>query len=457
MKYTLNNANNYIQLNKNKVNEQYKLKFHMMPPVGWMNDPNGLVKFEDNYHLFYQYYPYESKWGPMHWGHFVSKDLISYEDVDVALAPTNQEVESGCWSGGAFVKDDTLNLIYTRHYELNDFKSQQQCIATSTDGLQFTKREKPLFNNDELPENISKSDFRDPFVFYKNGYYYMLVGGKLNTDEGIIVVLKSMKLDDFKFDFIIGPYYELGNMGECPAYHNVDGMDIIVASGCAVKQKGNNYKNCNSSVYLAGKLDLENKKFDIVKIEEIDKGDTYYAPQFISNNDEPIMIGWMEMWGKEYPTAKMNHNWIGALSIPRKLSWKNNTLYQEPIDSIKGYYKNTYKYEEGKIKSISDITISAKDYFSIKFNGDNGCFEIGNNEHGVYLDTTGSNNLNETLRHTNDNYKEVKVRVLLDKSSVEMFINDGVETITSRVYIDGDYSLDLSNREIDITINEIEV
>ena len=456
MKYTINNANNYIQLNKNTVNQQYRLKFHMMPPIGWMNDPNGLAKFNGKYHVCYQYHPYDTKWGPMHWGHFISEDLITYEDVDVALAPENQEIECGCWSGGAIVENDKLNLIYTRHYESKEYKTQQQCIASSNDGLHFEKRVKPLFDNNELPENINKSDFRDPFIFEKNGYYYMLVGGKLNTDEGIIVVLKSDKLENFKYDFYIGPYYELGNMGECPSYHNVDGIDVIVASGCAVKQVENNFKNCNSSVYIAGKLDLENKKFDVIKIDEIDKGDTYYAPQFISNNDEPVMIGWMEMWGKEYPLDRMNHNWNGALSIPRKLSWKNNTIYQEPIESINKYYKNTYKYESGSISSISDITINASEYFNIVFQGENGHFEIGSNETGVYLNTTGSNNSNETIRNTNNVYLNSKIRVLLDKSSVEIFVNDGKETITSRIFIDGNYELITSNN-INIIVNEIEV
>ena len=455
MKYTINKANEYIQLNKNIVNQQFRLKFHMMPPIGWMNDPNGLSKYNGEYHLFYQYYPYDSKWGPMHWGHFVTKDLIKYDDVDVALAPTNQDVESGCWSGSAIVANDCLNLIYTRHYEINEYKTQQQCIASAKDGINFAKRDEPLFNNDELPENISRRDFRDPYVFYKNGYYYMLVGGKLDTNEGVIVVLKSLTLDNFKFDFIIGPFYELGDMGECPSYFEVDGIDVIVVSGCGVKQKENNFRNCNSSVYLAGKFDFDNKKFNVIKIEEIDKGDTFYAPQFINNNDEPIMIGWMEMWGKEYPTT--SHNWNGALSIPRKLTWKNNTLYQEPINSISKYYKNTYKYTSGSIKCISDITINANEYFSIKFEGLNGYFELGNNEDGVYLNTKGSNNLNECIRHTNNKYQNVELRILLDTSSVEIFVNGGMETITSRVFIGGDYSLKISNENIDILVNEIEV
>ena len=78
MKFTIEQANSYIEQNKEKVNDLYRLKYHMIPPIGWMNDPNGLIKINETYHLFYQYYPYDSKWGPMHWGHFSSKDLIAF-------------------------------------------------------------------------------------------------------------------------------------------------------------------------------------------------------------------------------------------------------------------------------------------------------------------------------------------------------------------------------------------
>ncbi|MBQ3253602.1 MAG: GH32 C-terminal domain-containing protein [Acholeplasmatales bacterium] len=455
MEYTLDNANSYINENISKINNKYRLKFHMMPPIGWMNDPNGLVKFQDKYHLFYQYYPYEAKWGPMHWGHFSSYDLIKYNNEPVALAPENQDIESGCWSGGAIAVDNKLNLIYTRHYENNNFKQQQQYLAHSYDGLNFEKELKPLFDNNDLPSNVSRVDFRDPFPIYKNGNYYILVGGKLDTDEGVLLVLKSDHLGDFKYDFMIGPLYEFGNMCECPTYYNVDGIDIVLASGCVVQRRDNNFKNCNSSFYIAGYIDFEAKKIDIIKIDELDKGDTFYAPQFINGSNEPIMIAWMEMWGKKYPTEK--DGWVGAFSIPRKLNWKNNTLYQTPIDNIKNYYKKTYNYQGEEVSRISDIYIECDCNFNIVFKATNGSFEIGSNDTGVYLDTTNSNNLNECIRYTNYKYKNSKIRVLLDVSSVEIFVDNGKESITSRVYLDSNYKLKLSNKNIKILINEIEV
>ena len=110
---TLFQANEYINKNKHKVNLQFRLKYHAMPEIGWMNDPNGLVFYRGQYHIFYQFHPYQSVWGPMHWGHMVSQDLIHFEHQPVALAP-DQADESGCFSGSAVVdiKDpQQLNLV----------------------------------------------------------------------------------------------------------------------------------------------------------------------------------------------------------------------------------------------------------------------------------------------------------------------------------------------------------
>ena len=79
--YTVAKANSYILNNKDKVNPRYRLKYHFMPPIGWMNDPNGLVKYKNEYHIFYQFYPYDSVWGPMHWGHAKSIDLIHFKSI----------------------------------------------------------------------------------------------------------------------------------------------------------------------------------------------------------------------------------------------------------------------------------------------------------------------------------------------------------------------------------------
>ena len=455
MNYTIESANSFIAENKGKVEQKYRLKYHMMPPCGWMNDPNGLIKINDTYHLFYQFYPYDSKWGPMHWGHFETKDLISYEDKSVAIAPTDQSVESGCFSGGAFLDSRELNLIYTRHFEKENFKSEKIYLAKSTNYETFDKCESIVFDNESLPKNLSRSDFRDPYLKNINGVNYIFIGGKdVVLNQGVIIVLKSDTLDNFKYDFTIGPFYELGDMGECPSLVTIDGKDVIVLSGCNVKEKDNNYKNVNSSVFVIGKIDYDAKKMDIFNIKEIDKGDTFYAPQFI-NNEDGIMIGWLEMWGKPYPTDLWHHNWVGAYSIPRKITIVDNDIYQMPIDSIKKYYKNTYKYNNQKVSKTSDLLIKFASKFRIEFKSSNGTFVLSNDEY-ISLDTSNSNNMNPCIRHTNNKYANGEIRVLLDNSSVEIFVNNGIEAISSRIYLDSDYELEVTG-QVDILVNEIEV
>ena len=99
------------------TNERYRLGYHLMPASGWMNDPNGFSYYNGYYHLFYQYYPYAAEWGPMHWGHARSKDLIHWETLPVALVPTRPQ--DGCFSGSAVAFDDRLWLIYTGNHVID--------------------------------------------------------------------------------------------------------------------------------------------------------------------------------------------------------------------------------------------------------------------------------------------------------------------------------------------------
>ena len=147
MAYSTKQANEYIAANAPSVNGAYGPKYHVIPPIGWMNDPNGLVYFRGKYHLFYQYNPYSEDPGAMHWGHAVSDDLISYADAGVALAPTEKD-ETSCFSGGGIAVDGALNLLYTRHYEISDTKKEKVCLVKSLDGKEFLKKRHSVFNND---------------------------------------------------------------------------------------------------------------------------------------------------------------------------------------------------------------------------------------------------------------------------------------------------------------------
>lgn len=431
---SVESANDYILKCKSTVDGKYRLKYHMAPPIGWMNDPNGLIYFDGEYRLYYQTYPFGSTNGVMHWGGYVSNDLISYNDLGVVIAPDSNG--ENIFSGGAIEKDGKIYALYTRHYEHYGEKSEEVHLAISENGRDFELCGK-VFDNQTLPQNISRVDFRDPCPVKVGDKFFAFVGGKdINTNQGLIVVLGG-ELTDLEYKFTIGPFYELGDMGECPSYCRVDGKDVLVASGCNVAQRGNDFKNVNSSVFIVGDIDFESGKMDVDFIREIDKGDTFYAPQFINGEKTPTIIGWFEMWGKRYPTHEWGHGWVGAFTVPRKLCIKDNQVIQTPVESLERYERDA---ADGVIPKCADIRLNCSGNGSLTLKADNGEVTVGF-DGGIYLDTQNANNLNGCVRRTDGTYKNCCVRILLDVSGIEVFVDGGRETISSRIYLDGDYSL----------------
>lgn len=140
----LEQAEQTLEKAQSEINPRWYPRYHLAARAGWMNDPNGLVWFDGWYHVFYQHHPYSTKWGPMHWGHARSKDLIHWEHLPVALAPEGPADKDGCFSGSAVVDGDTLALIYTGHKfhgsaDTDDNLYQVQCLATSRDGIHFER------------------------------------------------------------------------------------------------------------------------------------------------------------------------------------------------------------------------------------------------------------------------------------------------------------------------------
>lgn len=431
----LSKANAYIAKTKKSVNGKYRLKYHVMPPVGWMNDPNGLIYFGGKYHLYYQFNPYDTDTGKMCWGHVVSDDLISHTDCGVALMheATNERV----FSGGAIQTEDGITAYYTLHVEEGESKTEEVYKATSADGKEFKNCVK-VFNNSDLPANLSRIDFRDPCPVKIGDMYYVFVGGKeIASNRGVIIVLCGKSPEKLKYKFYLGPYYELGDMGECPSYFKINGKDVLVVSGCHVHSRNNDFKNMNSSVFIVGKIDFERGAMEIDFIREIDKGDAFYAPQFVRGTDRPVMIGWFEMWNKPYPTRDMGHGWVGAFTIPRELQYRDGDIFQTPVRELKDYLFDAAK---GEVPACSVIEFSFFGEGSVTIEGDNGKVIIGN-DGGVYLDTRSANNSFGSIRRTNLNYGSCEVKILLDISGIEVFVDGGREVISSRIYIDGNYRI----------------
>ena len=303
-----------LKENPREINDLFRPKYHMTPKAGWMNDPNGLIYFKNEYHLYFQSNPFRTKPGQMIWGHFVSPDLISFKELDYALAL--EKDGENAYSGGAIEVDNEINIFYTLHTEkhpqlirfdgevldgdevLNeeenekrktiyrpnegkDIKEEDVYHSISKDGLYFD-RGQLVFDNETLPENLSRTDFRDPNPVKIGDTYYLFVGGKdLELNQGVIIVLKSKTLDHFEYAFYLGPYYALGDMAECPSYMRIGDKDVIIACGSNTPRKDNDFRNINSSIFIVGNLDFDRGTMKVDFIKEIDKGDSYYAPQFI--------------------------------------------------------------------------------------------------------------------------------------------------------------------------------
>ena len=178
----LREVRNYEETFEKGIKEQERPAFHLSPRVGWMNDPNGFSFYDGKYHLFYQYYPYNSHWGLMHWGHAVSSDLLHWEYLPAALAPDEAYDKDGCFSGSAVTLPDGKQLLmYTgvakeTQEDGSVCEVQRQCIAVG-DGINYEKYAgNPVLTEADLPEGSSRFDFRDPKVWQgSDGSYYAVV------------------------------------------------------------------------------------------------------------------------------------------------------------------------------------------------------------------------------------------------------------------------------------------
>ncbi|MFU2221459.1 glycoside hydrolase family 32 protein [Streptococcus pluranimalium] len=448
--YTVERANQFIQKNKDEVNRKFKPKHHFSAEIGWINDPNGFVYFQGEYHLFYQFYPYDSVWGPMHWGHAKTKDFVNWEHLPVALAPDMPYDKDGCFSGSAIVKDDVLWLMYTGNVEQEDGTIRQiQNMAYSKDGIHFEKiAENPVATGDILPDELVKSDFRDPKIFEKEGRYYAVVAAKHQEDIGTIVLLGSDNLIDWEFESIfLKGTPEQGIMWECPDYFNIDGNDILMMSPMRVKQKHYDFKNINSSVIMTGKVDWNTKTFTLHNMKELDHGHDFYAPQSLEDDEgRRIVIAWLHTWGRQLPSHDLKHKWAGSMTLPRQLTYKDGQLLQTILpESLQSLSK--IDVDDNPISSgVLEIDINGNLLMRFGSSDDYIDFGFDKEENLVYIDRKGLKRLpkgDETweISERKVQIQAKKLLILFDSNSIEIIVNNGEESLSSAFYIDGEHYL----------------
>lgn len=459
-----------IKAQQNKVNnyynELYRPQYHFTPKKNWNNDPNGLIYYKGEYHLFYQYYPKAMEWGPMHWGHAVSKDLLHWKNLPIALYPDSLGY---IFSGSAVVdkyntagfqegNEKTLVAIFTYHNPKTHVESQ--AIAYSTDKGRTWKKYK---GNPVIP-NPGSRDFRDPKVrWYAPDKKWIMVV----SCHDHVAFYSSPDLKNWTKESDFGKNAgSHGGVWECPDLFplKIGGMHqkkwILTVNNNGSPAGG------RSTQYFIGNFDGHKFVADDKKTRWLNAGADEYAGITWSNTaDRTIFIGWIDNWPAENKNIP-SYIWRGGMTLPivlslEKLNDSTIFLVKQPVKELqklehpifssdhiklsKGAWEKTFTGNElsssvirlkAEMENSSQIKVSLKNdldqYINIIYN---------KRDHQLIIDRTHADrddlHANSVRKHAVNipvDLSTVEMEIFYDRSTVEVFFNDGRWITTDLVF-----------------------
>ncbi|WP_392551516.1 glycoside hydrolase family 32 protein [Orbus wheelerorum] len=456
MKALLTKGNQAVEDLAKQVKDRYYPAYHIAAKAGWINDPNGLVYFNGKYHAFFQHYPYNENWGPMHWGHVVSDDLVHWQHLPIALAPSEDYDIDGCFSGSAVDDNGVLALIYTGHVWLKEPGDDSairevQCLAISHDGINFEKQGVVL----TPPDGIMH--FRDPKVWRQANKWFMVVGARDQQDVGQVLLYSSNDLRHWNFEQVLAKTDDPDvYMMECPDFFPLGDKYVLLFSPQGMKANGYEYRNRFQSGYLVGEWQ-PGSPFKIVReFTEMDNGHDFYAPQtLIAKDGRRIAIGWMDMW--ESPMPSKADKWAGALTLPRELTLaSDNKVLSKPVREIKSLRGDAQEFTRIELKSTKqDLQIASNQCELIvkidlsKTSAERAGLELSaskdcNESTLIYIDNQAKRLVLDRARSGEgvQGYRSIPLpagdvltlHIFVDHSSIEVFVNQDQAVLTSRIY-----------------------
>jgi fructan beta-fructosidase len=458
---------------QDSYNEPWRPQFHFTPAKNFMNDPNGLVFYKGEYHLFYQYNPQGRQWGHMSWGHAVSTDMLHWKNLAVAMP---EQPEYMIYSGSAVVDWHNSSGLCVNSEE----KDRSCLVAIYTAAGKDRQRQNLMFSNDRGRSwtnfrgnpvaDLDLPDFRDPKVFwYEPQKKWVMVA--VTADEKKVVLLDSRDLKAWKLEssFRVGSREE--GQWECPDLFelNVDGEAGNRKWVLIVNRNPGAPAGGTGTEYFIGMFDGKDFHNDGPVQQELwaDYGKDFYATNSFSDlpgsDGRRIWMGWISNW--QYANQEPTELWRGAQSLPRELQLKR---YEDGIRLVQQPIRESTTLRERELLQVSNATISAtqKAVKQAQVRGSlleieaeldpSGAKEIGfklrkgaNEEtllgfipsaNEVFLDRNKSGLVSFSRdfpgRHRvplRPNSK-VKLHICLDRSSVEVFVNNGEATLTDRIY-----------------------
>lgn len=444
--------------------EKFRPQFHFTPDAHWMNDPNGLVYYKGNYHLFYQYYPDSTVWGPMHWGHAKSKDLLHWVHRPIALYPDSLGY---IFSGSAVIDrhntsgfgKEAMVAMYTYHDPIKEKEGsllfQTQGIAYSNDeGESWTK-----YEQNPVIENPGIRDFRDPKMFWneEKSIWQMVLVAKDHVQFYESPNIKEWKkLSEFRFE----DHPPLG-VWECPDLFKlkVEGTQeekwvLIISHGTGAPNAGSGTR------YFVGDYDGITFTTNQKESQWVDYGTDNYAGVTFNNepNNKRIFIGWMSNW--DYATTTPTESWRSAMTLPRELSlMKENERYYLKSPFIEGLnslaksiskteitgnipYQFSYDHLQSSVisfeaeiqeKLLITFSNSKKESFKISYNTNDGFVKLDRTKSGL-VDFNEKYKTSAIQKMAVGKKKKLVIKLVLDASSIEIFINDGQYVMTNQIF-----------------------
>lgn len=479
-------ANEYLtKESKIITDDEFRPKYHFSPLVGWCNDPHGIIHFNDEYHIFFQYNPYKTNNELIYWGHVTTKDFVHFGDVSCALAPDMEYDNRGCWSGSAIVIENVLYLFYTGFALADDGKYYQTiCMATSKDGKTFVKsKANPLIDRRNIPNFASIYDFRDPCIFKENDDYYLIVGSK-NDDKAMLLLYKSHDLSNFEFVKVLVRSSNHGTMFECPNILKFKDKNFIIMSPQNIPASNDSYFNISSSLYFEIPKNYLTHECKIESTREIDHGFEFYAPTI--NDEDKIIVAREQMWGRRYYLDEVHSRYINNFTLFKKIYYQDNELVFKPLDIYNSLFINEfhekikliknkeviYRFSKNyhlviefipRLETIFECKLSKQndEYILLKFDFLNKIIEINREKLKIQLNGVEKTSSSKGVRYLklNSENEIYRIEIFVDLPSIEVFLRNYKDSISMLSFSKGSECSLLSNDDIEISVikHDIEV
>ncbi len=477
-KYSEWDAETLLKLQAQATASKYQMSYHIRPQSGLLNDPNGFSYFNDEYHVFYQSYPFGAVHGLKSWVHLTSPDLVHWKNLGLAINADTKYDSHGAYSGSARVIDDKLFLMYTGNHRSKEWVRYPYQIGAIMDkDNNITKLDKPMIE----PVDHITEHFRDPQLLKHRDEYFVILGAQdAETKTGKISLFRSKDLKNWQdLGYLDFTEEEMGYMVECPNLVFVDDQPVLIFCPQGLDKKVADYENIYPNMYIVGSdIRLDKAKFNTDQKAplNLDDGFDVYATQaFNAPNGKAYAISWIGLPDISYPTD--SENWANCLSQVKELSVVDGELYQRPVPAMASLREEgTLVRSEEVFDGQQIVHSAASKHYELKLDltaGQNGKLFLAANKdlsQGIEIKFSTADDAFLTVDRSKagipfaEDYgttrnialpanKQLSLDIFVDGSVCEIFVNNGRHTLTLRFFApDGNNKIAfISNKKLQYT------